>query len=720
MIVYDITVKHIEIRKEPEQKYGIELEWEITHSGNAVCQGPFFLLLYQGNVFLKAFPIMLNEGSVHTGSVHGFASFPTESAAVKVGLSEQSKDARGYLPVPLVTEAYQELQAIYRKNGLWVSWNGQASSGLSGIAILQRDGQDYGKQFPIPEGDSNVVLPISLKQEDISILFLKKKDLKGNVQSLGVASEIQAPGIAPVFSSVDVQGNEITVNYKMRGETAVSQDKFCFWAELSCKENVIYKSEEFKPETQGELLQYHFVVPQELCWDPELCQLSLYYRMEHFCYQDQNKDNCIPLAIPAPQISIEQNGESLLQWKDAQEADDFLITVSSEETKHTDKTQQTFGQRDILFLPTEAEGKAATVAALYGPSKIRGPFSSSVPLIPKGLYADSQMPGLLRYQRMRSGRVSFPTLGPLFQSVISDTIAGAPFCIQPRDEGYTVIIDYGGDFSYDNLTHWLKQLFEKGLSPFGYYCIRNLVARLSPLDADHMFLFYCGAQKNGLSLELIPGFRLCVENEYYIHQEANTKEENGFVGGAAREYVISLQGRSRNAVLEMNSLFSHVAGSWTDGGWRSYPYPASGMMDFFLAPLRSAYYRLCYPKSFLTGEHPGNTYPGDNICLMALSPWDPVPDQLEETNFPGIVMRGRTSITVNLEVFVNRTPVSVPAGTTLAGLLSRYAANPLEIRMYRRSGWPYGKFLPVYLGTAAKDWDFLNALVLLAGDRIEV
>lgn len=732
-IVHNIRIYRAVLDCDGENGYKLTLGWNLEQSPGQPYTGDIFLLWFEDGECQITKKVKLTEGCATRGTVVGLIRKPATEVSVKLCCSENPDEAKSFVAVNVPQHSYDQMKAVYDGHTVEVTWSPLPDTSGSGQLTLNSSDKTWPLETKITPGAKSVVLGPSFNKPNGDAVWTvsARPCLHGaGWVSLGVSSpgvDIYA-GVAVIKSvDVDVDQSSLTVKYTLPESIKESIETARVFFSIRGGANEYYKTTAYPPTPQGTegIYTQQFLLPNDsrfLLQRLSQLELSISHGGPDSESTGLGSENSISLESPTIVPSIDADGKAGLRWACSGPEDGFEVVVNDLAPENSNEYEKKYDLQQVM-------DQTVRVAALHGPLQARGPYSRAVPFLQPGFYADfsdPNKPGLLRYMRRASGISTIALHGKLFEEDSSASLEDGPFNVEKVGTGYELNIDFTKDFTLEKLNDLIAKLFVSKIIPVAYYRLRNLITRLCPLEGKLVLPYYCAAERNGMRLDLRPGFLLKIETAHYVKQGNQvSSDNNGFVRGATSEYSVTLATNAQNnTALEMDSLFEYICGVWgATGVTNNYPYPVSGLMDFFSSPLRSAYYRLRYPTAFCDNSTPEELNFSKNICLVAIRPDEKMPNELNNRAVPCLLLRGRTSVTVHIQVMVNNTPVYVALGTTLGSLLQRYAANPDSVKMYRRTGLEKNgqtDCLPVYLGEAAREKVFTDALVLLSGDKIEV
>lgn len=761
-IVHDIRICRVVLDKDGDS-HKLTLEWKLEQSPGLPYKGPLYLLWFEAGLFKTAKPVQYSSGYTTRGVALGLTRQPGTTVNVKLACTENPEDAKTFVAVDIPQDSYTNINAIYDGHIVQVEFDSLPN--IKGLLILKSSDNVIDLETEIADGAKSAIFTPNIKRaaDDVVLTVSTRPCMQGKGWvSLGESS----PGVdiyttAVCIKSVDVHASSLTVIYSVSEAVKKNIDTARVLFTLKHGTDAIFKSDFCKPEKSPSANEENNEFKNTFGYSKNTPLLSsfelfVFHGGPHSEYTNACMENTIPLATPTVTL------KDVIRWECSLPDFGFAVKIEDGNTSSTctisdDKLE--FGFESGCYKPSasskyglgcgmgfkQSSGSnmdIASVAIFHSPQNTRrGPFSKQVKCI--GYYPDYSEPGLLRYMGRTNGKYSLVfSEKPYTQGAGGgervDEFSIGPYHMKRKQgedglyTGYVLTISCDGSFTAEILDELIKKIFLNisSITPAGYYHLRDLIVRHSPLKPDLILPYYCAAKQSGHSIELRPGFMLRTESAYYVKQGTQVSpDNNGFVKGATSEYIVSLNtGTSKeNTFLEMDSQLEYVMGSWNSNNRTQLnPYPVAGLVDFFSSP-RSAYYRLCYPSTFINSDEPGTPRASDNICLVAIDPDKPAPLNLSDPSVSSLMLRGRTSVTVHIQIFINNAPTYVAIGTTLGSLLQRYGVTPNSIKMYRSSGLKargdnLPEYLPVFLSKNGGDEnkEFANALVLLAGDKIEV
>lgn len=258
----------------------------------------------------------------------------------------------------------------------------------------------------------------------------------------------------------------------------------------------------------------------------------------------------------------------------------------------------------------------------------------------------------------------------------------------------------------------------------GFYRIADAVWRLCRCSLGDVGLLSRQFQPGGRFCRILPGDVLCVETEVYTSQiDPRSEDISGYtLANTARYTVLAgeddgctvfnpfvsgmLQGMSQAARADANPLWMQA-----------------GILDLSHR-IRYPFLYLMYPPNYYTSELPLCYQPSENVIIVGGDTYSALQDKVNaiaqdarlanDEQDAVAFFRGRSTITIEIPVFVDQTLYHVPVGTSVAGLLrqaGRYDGQ--GTRLYRLNAAHV--YCPVFMDCP----ESVDAMLLTGGDRIE-
>jgi hypothetical protein len=292
------------------------------------------------------------------------------------------------------------------------------------------------------------------------------------------------------------------------------------------------------------------------------------------------------------------------------------------------------------------------------------------------------------------------SLPAIFTTPLTTAWTSGPFAFTPATVGTPVTQSYiqltaaGSVIStFDNtpirssLRTAVLALYEaleaEGLLPGALALVQQSLAQYLPLTFTETLFYRYGLDPVGGYVDVQPGMRLRVD--FQSHQEIDpspTDALNGFVGSGTSYIEVVEQSTPSGSLLTtfdpfISALAKPSVAPNTGGG--------GGAIDTHGMSFAYAYYRLFFPSSFPSADSTGSAAFANNVVLFGASSRTNLETAttayLQNGSFgstPGIAVwfRGRTVVTPEVAVVVHGAPEWVTLGTTLRGVLRRFAAIP--------------------------------------------
>jgi hypothetical protein len=221
------------------------------------------------------------------------------------------------------------------------------------------------------------------------------------------------------------------------------------------------------------------------------------------------------------------------------------------------------------------------------------------------------------------------------------------------------------------------------------YVAQRIVDGL-PLQLSEALFYRYGFNASSGYVDLMPGMRLRIE--YGSFQSIGPGQPlNSFTGGGVGYYDISTflkqaNGKFVDAIAFNSYLSANRAPSIapTSSG-------ASSIIDVQSQHGPRRYYRLLYPKTFISPTYMGNPGISENVALVGADTWgliQSVTDDYENGRpiFTGatvdaVYFAGRALLIPELLMFVNSAPTWVAIGTTVRNVVERMGHFPFATLM---------------------------------------
>lgn len=201
-----------------------------------------------------------------------------------------------------------------------------------------------------------------------------------------------------------------------------------------------------------------------------------------------------------------------------------------------------------------------------------------------------------------------------------------------------------------------------------------------PLQLSEALLYRYGFNASSGYVDLMPGMRLRIE--YGSFQSIGPGQPlNSFTGSGVGYYDISTFLKQGNDKLVDTIVFN----SYLATNRAPYIAPtssgASSIIDVQSQHGPRRYYRLLYPKTFISPTYMGNPGVAENVTLIGADTWaliQSVTDDYENgrpiltgADVDAVYFAGRALLIPELLVFVNSIPTWVAIGTTVRNVVER-------------------------------------------------
>jgi hypothetical protein len=211
------------------------------------------------------------------------------------------------------------------------------------------------------------------------------------------------------------------------------------------------------------------------------------------------------------------------------------------------------------------------------------------------------------------------------------------------------------------------------------YVAQRIVDAL-PLQLSEALFYRYGFNASSGYLDLMPGMRLRIE--YGSFQSIGPGQPlNSFTGSGVGYYDISTFLKQANGkFLDLIAFNSYLAANRapsvapTSSG-------ASNIIDVQSQHGPRRYYRLFYPKNFISPTYSGNPGMAENVTLVGADTWALIQSVTEDyeggrpiftgADVDAVYFGGRALLIPELLMFVNSVPTWVAIGTTVRNIIER-------------------------------------------------
>jgi hypothetical protein len=701
-------------------QYDVSVRFTIDVKASGAFPEKYYLIWYENETFVSPFELSLTpllgacesgtiyRGSIAEGALSEFSPDIGKRCSVRISDSTNESDARTLCStsIPVITDLYNNIDGHYDGKNLIVKW--ETTTLNRTITKLQfTDNQsvytgESGKTYieisrPLMDFTSDIVTSFSLN----SYWSMQYGDTDVKCISTGISSpNITFFTSTPTLKAVNLSDeNSLSLVFSVPETLRNSNPKFR--ADYILDGEVIETDTgDIEVPTSGDC-QVTERIPVRILPIISKLSLRLYLCSNNICTIINCQSNEVSLAIP--QIATSIVGVSAIAKFSLDNANGYYVSVDDEiedNPVYDDQKQYPLG---------EVLDKCVKVAPLFinKAGSVQGLYSNSEPFFKEGFYADVNS---MRYlNNPTASNLSVTIDEKLFGKALSSSISSGAFTLEEQPNKYVLSIDYSTEYTKNNLAVFIERLFDSSnpITPFGYYRIRDVIARLSPYAYEDAMFYYCSAEKGRLWNELLPGLILKIETAYFNRQTSiGENDNNGFIKGAVSEYNICFNGTN----LEFDSCFDYVSGSWTSQTFNNTDF--SGLVDMFWSNFRSPYYRIVYPSAYYPSTRFPHTDDDGQVIISNVAP-----NVSEITSHDSIIYRGRTAITTEMTVTVNNQTIKTPLGTTIENLKARYGGGKVTLK--RQTG--LGHALPVYFKeNTIGNYNFDKSFFLFNGDHITI
>lgn len=720
------TITKLEANAKQAEGYPFHVEWEVKAAYPA--QNEYWIWIFQNDEAYSKYSVKAEDCKSDIVLENA-----DRSKVYTLGLSDD-KDAyfkEKCVPLELLFDGYTDLECVLMDGRLrFCTSVPDARIAWGSYSISAEDSAIS----PVLTGRFEMGVKSKLEKieyenyEKDAVLRLR---LRSHLSDVTAGPEI-ASGLffmrAPCVKEVQVEiGDEdVTINALFThgyGDACWASDTIKMCAILWHSGDEVHRSEPTQLP-KGEVCELELKLPAS-SWAGviENCYLSICLE-NNKCISIRRADqNYIDLSTP--QItSIAKDGDATrIYWQHEAKGPTTYRITCGKNTWETGKKHLSIPPLAMSELDSEFVVRAVTHAA-------GGPMSKSVRAFEPGYYPIGE-PGGIQYCRESYGdsHVCLDMGLGLFEPPLSEMITQGLLTI---DVDGKMTVDNTAMLTAKDFDSWLEKLHECGLTVSGHYKMRSALARIASAAHKDTLYYLAGVSSESRSAALIPGLSLCVEGASYSWQSSDTAENNaGFVQGAYRKYMVSLNVGNGGHHLSMDSFFAQLVPGWEPVGvYDSDSIYYAGGVDLFTSRMRQPYWALWAPQHFLPSSEEPTMFPSDNMVVVAAESTAAVRKAIEQLNtnptkaltVPHMICRGRSFITLEQPIWLNGSKVDLPLGSTLGDALKKVMPlwePPLgqNTRM-QFSRQLLGRYMKVH--TQWFDDATLLDMPLLPADRIDI
>ena len=211
------------------------------------------------------------------------------------------------------------------------------------------------------------------------------------------------------------------------------------------------------------------------------------------------------------------------------------------------------------------------------------------------------------------------------------------------------------------------------------YVAQRIVDGL-PLPLSEALYYRCGFNASAGYVDLMPGMRLRIE--YGSFQSVGPGQPlNSFTGSGVGYYDISTFFKQANGKFVNTIVFNSYLASNRPPSIAPTSSGASSIIDVQSQHGPRRYYRLLYPKTFISPTYMGNPGISENVTLIGADSWELIRSSTEDyengqpvftgADVDAIYFAGRAILIPEVLMFVNSVPTWVTIGTTVRNVVER-------------------------------------------------
>lgn len=237
----------------------------------------------------------------------------------------------------------------------------------------------------------------------------------------------------------------------------------------------------------------------------------------------------------------------------------------------------------------------------------------------------------------------------------------------------------------------LTKLVQLNVTPLGWRMVQDAISRAMPQTFAETLYYGCAFVPGDGYIDLKPGMLLRADFESYQYlgpDQTVSEFVDGFVSSSSAVYDVGSYVTSDNQWLTGFDAFlsqvtqsgSTVPAPQSDGSTSS---GGGGIVDLYYAQFRKSYVRLVYPPQLL-GDRTAEARTPFNVAVLAANDYpalatatqnlrnaQPLPSGVAAT-----YLRGRTTLSACIRVWLDNQPLVVPVGTSVGNLLENMGRRP--------------------------------------------
>lgn len=458
------------------------------------------------------------------------------------------------------------------------------------------------------------------------------------------------------------------------------------------------------------------------------CRLKIDYVQKAAVSEVFGESGGACLARPNVSADAASAGKITMSWElPCQTVPSGYLVTDGETTWRT--AQNTFDK-------VCGEGNRFCVAALFcGESgEYRGAFSQSVDGFRTGYYPIRDDSGKLGIHFKKLGfsedKISLEIDERVFQNLEKTEFKNGGISIAGEAGHYVLEIETGTATKREDYRAFLNDV-QLELTPGGFYLLTGILSRTLCQEYEDSTYFLCGYDPEKRCADVRPGMILQADIQSYLFQpelykermtDGQTANEQGFIPACCLRYEPIWDEAEGHLVFNrfIDGIARHMNLPETSGIGVT---EAGGIGDLSVPDLRQPYFSILYPEEMSLSHMAHSMYLSDNVALLAADSYGKLhaeidlvaehPEEYLSLEVPAVIFRGRSVLSLLMEVNVNGQNKEVPVGTTMRQVLDRIGVRPHEsVTLCRRDG--EGILRPVF-------WNWVkgaDAIPLMPGDCI--
>lgn len=367
-----------------------------------------------------------------------------------------------------------------------------------------------------------------------------------------------------------------------------------------------------------------------------------------------------------------------------------------------------------------------------------GVASNAVPVYCEAFFCETKEGKTVVYYRENSGTEGVARCQlqqELFTAHLTEEVAadGHVIAIKPdgaADGGYTLEVHTDCALTLEILNGFYKKLYQirqqeqaNQITPAGFYLLSDALWRMCRYDMQKVHLLSRQFCPDLRSCRVLPGDSLLVETELYTSQiDPQTEDITGYTLTNTQEYKIAFQ-ESGGYLMFHPFVDTMLQGMSRAGGADVRPqWLQAGVLDLS-QNIRYPFLEVIYPANYYASDLPLSYEPSENILLLGADTYDTLqekaaaivknPQSLNESQENIAFFRGRSTLMIQIPVFVDGQMYRVPVGTTVRMLFQQLGIPASQqYRLFRLNAKQ--QYRPVFFDCP----DTGDAFLLTGSDRM--